>query len=200
MKHLSRTAPILSALLNIVFWGLLAWALFHGGTVLMGTVNILRGSANGIITVSGVTLDYLFLRTAEGLEIPHHSHILMSIISLGHYFLLVPLMCLGLRLLRKILLCVEQQRPFSGTAAIMRRLGWLSTALAILSNLLSLAKVSALQHLYRLEDFFVGDTISAVEFRFRPDYTFVAVAVVVFLLAAVFRYGEELQQLSDETL
>lgn len=203
MQTLSRSAKILSGLITAAFWLLLAWAVFHGSITLIGTVNILRmlrSNSTGVISVSGITVDYLFLRAVDGLEISHRSHILMSIISLGHYFLLVPLMCWGLRLLRKTLNSMEQQRPFSGTAATLTRLGWLSTALAILSNLLTAARIYATEHLYHLDELLVGDTISAVEFRFHPDYTFVVVAVVLFLLAAVFRYGEELQQLSDETL
>ena len=199
MKKLSHSAKLLSGLLNVAFWLLIAWGLFHGGTILIGIINILTGGASGTMHISGVTVDYLQLKAAVGLELPSRSFLMMSMVSLGYYFLMIPLLCWGLQLLRNALTCMEQQRPF-GACAVLRRLGWLSTALAVLCNLLNYARIYITEHVYRLEALFVGDTISAVTFRFCPDYTFVAAAVILFLLAAVFRYGEELQQLSDETL
>ena len=200
MQALSRSAKILSGLITAAFWLLIAWAVFYGGIALRSALAIGLGNPSGTLYVSGITLDYLFLDAADGLEIPHRSYLVMNFITMGHYFLEVPLMCRGLQLLRKTLACMEQQRPFSGTAALLRKLGWLSAALSVLSNLLKAARIYASEHVYGLEALFVGDTISAVGFRFRPDYTFVVVTVVLFLLSAVFRYGEELQQLSDETL
>ena len=53
---------------------------------------------------------------------------------------------------------------------------------------------------YDLHLLLLSEKISHVEFMFVFDLSFLVVYGVLLLLSYIFRYGEELQQLSDETL
>ena len=53
---------------------------------------------------------------------------------------------------------------------------------------------------YDMNSIFLNDKIVGVGYNFRIDTTFIFVALVLFLLSYVFRYGTQLQQLSDEIL
>ena len=51
-----------------------------------------------------------------------------------------------------------------------------------------------------LPNLLISDKITHVGFQFDADLTFLIVSAVFLLLSYIFQYGEQLQQLSDETL
>ena len=53
---------------------------------------------------------------------------------------------------------------------------------------------------YRVSELFRPEIITHVELSISLDTTFLVIATVIFLLSYIFRYGAELQKLSDETL
>ena len=53
---------------------------------------------------------------------------------------------------------------------------------------------------YDLPGLLISDKITHISGMFNVDLTFVVYWAILLLLSYVFRYGEELQQLSDETL
>ena len=198
MNKLSKTAKILSLLLNLLCWTVLAGSLIYGSVA----AKALFLSAPSIeTTISGITLDYLKLSSSTG-GIPVSLSALkkMSAVTMLVYFLEVPLMCYGLQLLRKVLKSMQEHRPFSGVGNTLKKLGFVSFALALVENGTDYWLHSIMEHGYHLADLFRGSLITDVDFLFQVDYTFLLAAAVFFLLSWVFQYGEELQQLSDETV
>ena len=53
---------------------------------------------------------------------------------------------------------------------------------------------------YDLPSLLISEKIVHVDGMFRVDLTFLVYWAILLLLSYVFRYGEQLQQLSDETL
>ena len=51
-----------------------------------------------------------------------------------------------------------------------------------------------------LMQIFNPSVVTGIDLQYSYDISFIAVAFVLFLLAKVFAYGAQLQQLSDETL
>ena len=51
-----------------------------------------------------------------------------------------------------------------------------------------------------LPSLLINGTVIHITANFNIDFTFVVISIVFFLLSYIFQYGEELQQLSDETL
>ena len=202
MNKLTRSAKIVSAILSVSFWFILIGGLFYGLGTAWSSFNMWRNPNAGadIIRINGITLDYIHFYSDVGLVIEEAQLLKMNLLSLPVYFLEVPLFCYGIQLLRKILKRMIQQRPFSGTSQILNRMGCVSLIVCVIENLTDWALHRHMELSYQLSELFLGSSITKVTFQHQWDTTFLIVAVVVFVLSAVFRYGEELQQLSDETL
>ena len=98
----------------------------------------------------------------------------------------------GLHIFRRILRPMKEGQPFAeSVSADMRRLGWL---VLIAGGVLSvvIGQLSR-QIITTPNDTFVVET-------HQIDLSFLAVSAILFLFSYIFRYGEELQRLSDETL
>ena len=55
-------------------------------------------------------------------------------------------------------------------------------------------------NVYEISEMFRPERITGVELEIMLDTTFLIIAAVIFLLSYIFKYGAELQKLSDETL
>ena len=106
--------------------------------------------------------------------------------------------------LRNILDSVAEARPFDGTvSASLSVLGKIILALGILSPLAEFCIEKAIWTIYRpvLESAIPGtDGFNILSPGVNIDLTLLFFGLFAVLMAYVFRYGEELQQLSDETL
>lgn len=103
----------------------------------------------------------------------------------------------GIRIIRRILAPMKDGQPFSqGISGEFRKLGWLVIGYGIVYNLFDLvAKTTLAVRLISSEAEY-----PALGIEHHLDPTFIIIAFVLFLCSYIFRYGEELQQLSDETL
>ena len=201
MNKLSKTAKALSLCLAIVFWVLLLRSLVYGFFSLRSCIAMLgKPDLNSTITIHGITQNFLSISSETGIEITHQSLWYENLLSLLASFVQTPVFCYGIYLLRKILAPIAQHRPFSGTSSLMRQLGWTSIAMAAIRNLFDYGLVCLYETGMSVSRLFEGSAITEVHFCYEPDLTYILLAVVVFILSAVFRHGEELQQLSDETL
>lgn len=124
-------------------------------------------------------------------------------IVLGLVFvaLLLVFVCYVLRVVRRILAPMVQGVPFdTAVSDNLRKLSWITL---IGGGVLSVIRAAGDILLYRmldLESLFLSDRITAVEVTGTLDMTFLLFFAVLYLLSCVFRYGETLQQQSDETL
>ena len=131
---------------------------------------------------------------------PHHVLKVMAVQSV-----LALVVCIFARLcvtcIRQILQPMTENAPFSGTVSTnLKKLAKYSVILGIAVNAIQLFSNIMLVLGYDLHLLLLSEKITHLEFFFTFDPTFLVVAVVFLLLSYIFRYGEELQQLSDETL
>lgn len=113
----------------------------------------------------------------------------------------LPVLYMTFGSIRGILGLMVEGTPFhEHIVYYLKRLGWLAVA----SGIINIASAFVLQGnyltRYDLNTLFLSDKIIGVTTNFSADLTFILYAVMLFLLARVFQYGLELQQLSDETL
>lgn len=105
------------------------------------------------------------------------------------------------RVIRSILKPMKEGRPFDTTvSANLRKLSWIVLIGGGVSSLAQLAAEAAMYRLYDFSSLFLSDRITSCTLNLEPDTTFVFLFLILFLLSCVFRYGEELQAQSDETL
>ena len=107
----------------------------------------------------------------------------------------------GIGYIRDILLPMKEERPFESIVSTnLKKLAKLSINLGILYNIMVLSEQIIAVFVYDLPALLVSEKITHVGGMFRVDLTFLICWASLLLLSYVFRYGEELQQLSDETL
>lgn len=107
----------------------------------------------------------------------------------------------GVGYIREILQPMKEEKPFASVVSTnLGKLARLSINLGILYNIILLSEQIMTVFVYDLPGLLVGETITHVSGMFTVDLTFVACWAFLLLLSYVFRYGETLQQLSDETL
>ena len=96
---------------------------------------------------------------------------------------------------------MKEEKPFDAVVSTnLKKLAKLSITLGILYNIIILAEQVMTVFVYDLPQLLINEKIVHVDGMFQVDLTFLIYWAILLLLSYVFRYGEQLQQLSDETL
>ena len=80
------------------------------------------------------------------------------------------------------------------------RLAQYIVAGGIVFNILDVCRIIYFKQIINFDVLLNTDYVTQIEFAFHPKISFLIVAALIYLLSFIFRYGQELQQLSDETL
>ena len=129
-------------------------------------------------------------------------------VSSGSYILLMAGALFGLsmalvilHLLKKIIKPMTEGKPFAASAApCIRKIAWIYLAGdLVFQAVLHAISYSAFYQL-KLHELLAGDIIPQV--RYQADFSLNSLFIfgILLLLSLVFRYGQQLQQLSDETV
>ena len=106
-----------------------------------------------------------------------------------------------LRIILRILSPMKDGQPFDTAVSVnLRKLCRLTIVGGVLTQLLTIAAGMLMYHTYDFSTLFLNERITAVSMNMEVDATFVVLALIWYMLSCVFRYGEELQKQSDETL
>ena len=107
----------------------------------------------------------------------------------------------GVGYIREILRPMADEKPFDSIVSVnLKKLARLSINLGILANIIILTEQIMTVFIYDLPGLLISEKITHVGGMFNVDLTFLLYWAILMLLSYVFRYGEQLQQLSDETL
>lgn len=106
-----------------------------------------------------------------------------------------------LRILRQILLPMKNGQPFdTSISAKMKQLCWLTIGGGVCSQLTGFAAGILMYKAFDFSNLFLNENITHVTMNMEFDFGFVVLALIWYMLSCIFRYGEELQKQSDETL
>lgn len=107
----------------------------------------------------------------------------------------------ALGVFRKILKPMAEGNPFAPCVSKeIRKLAFASLALGVIRNGMEFVETLGAVSIFDLNRLIQNSQIQAVTVNSRFDMTFVLAFFVLLLVSYIFRYGEELQTLSDETL
>lgn len=107
----------------------------------------------------------------------------------------------ALGLVRKILQPMMEGKPFDATVGQnIRKIGFVTLFLGIMQNVGTLIETIGAVKTFQLIDLNADAAVRSVTVNYSFDLTFLIVFFVLLLIAHIFNYGTELQQLSDETL
>ena len=106
-----------------------------------------------------------------------------------------------LRVIGQILTPMKDGQPFDTAVSVnMKKLCWLTLGGGFCSQAVAMAAGILMYKAYDFSTLFLNDQITGVQMNLNMDLTCVVLALIWYMLSCVFRYGEELQKQSDETL
>lgn len=107
----------------------------------------------------------------------------------------------GIGYIREILKPMTEEKPFDSVVSTnLQKLAKLSIVIGILINIIILSEQIMTVFVYDLPSLLISEKITHVTGMFKIDLSFLIYWAILMLLSYVFRHGEQLQQLSDETL
>ena len=107
----------------------------------------------------------------------------------------------GIGYIRSILQPMTEEKPFDASASInLKKLAKLSIHIGILWNIITLSEMIIMVFVYDLPGLLLNEKISHIAGTFQVDLAFLIYWAIFTLLSYVFQHGQQLQQLSDETL
>ena len=108
---------------------------------------------------------------------------------------------LCVKTIRVILAPMKEGKPFaSEVSKNLRKLGWLSLIASAAAQSVSAVGMLTMAAMFRIDQLLISDKITKVEVVPGFELSVLIIPAVFFLLAYIFKYGEALQTLSDETL
>ena len=203
MNNLSDTAKKLDKVFEIVHivLGALAIACIVG-VALIGVAYILKWDPAMIGTgYENFDVGFLELTVAENYAPDKWMILLQAAITLAVSCRLLYDGRRGVGFIREILNPMKEEKPFDSIVSTnLKKLAKLSINLGILYNIIILSEQILAVFVYDLPGLLLSEKITHVGGMFNIDLTFLVYWAILLLLSYVFRYGEQLQQLSDETL
>ena len=203
MNNLTTTAKKLDAFFRILYIAveiLLVGALV--GLAIIAATFLFKLNPDMVGTgYENIDVGFLELEIAPDYA-PSKQLVLVEVaIQLGMSFLCALFGRISIQRIREMLQPMTQGEPFhSIVSQNLKKLSSLSIVLGIGLNLLQLVDQIMLVFTLDLPGLLLSEKIAHVTFNFSFDLTFLAIFALLRLLSYIFRYGEELQQLSDETL
>lgn len=125
----------------------------------------------------------------------------MLIVMLVPYLVYVFIIWYGTKLLEKVVEPMKEGKPFAeGSAAKMKKFGIVIIVGGLFANICKAVSYVFLKESFDFDRIFNKSVVTDCSYDFDLDIGFIVAALVVFMLAYVFSYGESLQIESDETL
>ena len=203
MNNLSNTAKKLDKVFEIVHivLGALAIACIVG-VALIAVAYVLKLDPTMIGTgYENFDIGFLELTLAEGYAPDKWLVLLQAAITLLVSCRLMYEGRRGVGYIREILLPMKEEKPFDAIVSTnLKKLSRLSIVIGVLYNIIILSEQIITVFVYDLPGLLISEKITQVNGMFNVDLTFVVYWAILLLLSYVFCYGEELQNLSDETL
>ncbi len=184
MEKLTKTAKTLDTVCCVLWWLCVAAA---AGAVLFGCVTLL---APGVVRGSTFTLNIDgTVYDLAALPVGHlRTVVLLWVAALG---LTLACALYTLRTFRAMLACMKNGQPFDALVADnFHKLGVFTLVADVVSAILKAILAGVM----------TAQLAGGFSVSIRFDLTFLLAAGVLFLLAYIFRYGQQLQQQADETL
>ena len=203
MNNLSNTAKKLDKVLEIahIVFGALAIACIVG-VALIAVAYILKLDPAMIGTgYENFDIGFLELTVAKGYAPDKWLVLLQAAITLTVSCRLLYDARRGVGYVREILHPMTEEKPFDSIVSTnLKKLAKLSLNRGILGNIIILSEQIMTVFVYDLPGLLISEKITHVGGMFNVDLTFLIYWAILLLLSYVFHYGEQLQQLSDETL
>lgn len=193
MEKICGTARKLDVFFRILFYLIIVFAVLVAGVSVWMAVSLpgASGMDHMMLSVNGISFE-LADQYMSGVDFRSAwvMAAVMLIIGAG-------ISCAAVSIIRNILIPMKDGRPFADSVSRdFKKLGWLAVIGGVIYNIYDAIG----KRLIFGQIDFPQSAVIEVKITHQLDVSFILIAALLFLFAYVFRYGRELQQLSDETL
>ena len=194
-----KTSGVIDKLFNLV-----QIIMAIGGVVVIIAIIVMLVFGDRILQAADVSLSLgeLSLSLKDLSQVVDISALKISMIfDLAAAAVLLAFVWYVVRLLRTLLAPMKEGRPFdNGASNVIRRLAWAVLIGGAVNELIGMIAVFVETKAIYFTALFHTEAVTGHTIDHVIDVSFVLTALVLFLLSYIFRYGEELQKESDETL
>ncbi len=197
-EKMIKTAKISYTIINVIQKVIIA------AIVLIALAAVIMAVAwkTGVPIVQNVlTFGNVSLELSEQSAVTDTTLVPRMLLALGSGAIMAGILLYGVSILKGILKPMKEGRPFdTNVSGEIKKLGYVVLAGGFLQQFTEMAGYYMFQNYEILQSLFRENVIEKVTINNEINLNFLIVALVLFLLAHVFSYGEELQRQSDETL
>lgn len=172
--------------------------------VLMTTLTIVNAVQPGAVIGEDFQMVDVGMLTIElaGEHLPDNATVLKSAwVMVAFACMAAGVMAYVFGQLRKLMAPMQEGKPFcEATCKALRRLADSTLVMGILGNVGEAVVVSTALGIYQLDSLPAGGKIVSLTANYTFELDFLLVYFLLLLVGYIFRYGMQLQQLSDETL
>lgn len=196
MDKIIKTSKTIRAILKVLFWvvaivsviilaAILAALFMKGDAPLDGSFSIKLGNYSLLLSqaYSSQQLTPLYCMTFANVA------------------LFGALSCYIIRILLTIFETMSQGRPFSTTVSVaLKKLAYAILIIGIIGLVLQIVTNLIFYNVFDVPSLFNADRVESCSISIPSDGSFIIWFFILRLVSHIFKYGEALQQLSDETL
>lgn len=195
MEKIKKTSKIIDRVLSVLFWIV---AVCAAVSVAAFAVILFRGDGIPAAMSTKITLGNYKITLAGPFEASVRPIALITII---HAALAAGFSCYAIRVLKQIFSPMSQGLPFNrSVSASIRKIAWVQFLYGVLGVVLQAITHSVFYQTLEIASLFDPEKVTGCTLSVVSDGSFLVWFVLLLLLSRVFQYGEQLQQLSDETL
>ena len=196
MDKIANTSKIILTVLKVLFWVVAAVSVI---ALAATAVVLLFGGGTGSIDGFSITLgDYsLLLKGQYSLQ----RFVPLLSITLANAAVFGALSCYMIRTLRAIFEPMSHGKPFStNVSGALKKLSYAVLIFGIVRIAMQTATNYLFFDAFDIPLLFAADKVASCSIAEVSDISFILWFILLRLISHVFKYGETLQQLSDETL
>lgn len=146
-------------------------------------------------------LDFVKFHLAEEMQVITPYVQLYAVVALVSAGIGCGVMSYALKVAQRILLPMKEGRPFEESVADnLKKLAIVTIGGGVFTGVLGIVNRVFLSKAYDLQNLLAAPQVEKIEYMFDMDLSFVYIGCVLLFLSYIFRYGQQLQQQSDETL
>lgn len=195
MIKIQKTSKTINKVLSVFFWvsiAVLAYTVFKTIMLFAGT------GAPGAELETVLIMGNYKLTLVDGYDWRNNPSTLAMYISI---ILTGAFVCYEIKVLKEIFTPMEKGLPFDGSVSkAIKKVAWIELAYGIFNIVVDAVMNTVIYRSLDIPSLFSARKVSDCSLSIKSDGNFLIWFVLLLLLSHVFRYGEQLQQLSDETL
>ena len=195
MIKIQKTSKAINKILSVFFWlgiAVLVYVVFKTVLLFAGV-----GASNAELETT-LTMGNYKLTLVDGYDWRNNPTTLAMYISI---ILTGVFACYEIKVLKEIFTPMANGLPFDGSVSkTIRKVAWIELAYGIIGVVVDAVMNTMIYKSLDIPALFSAEKVSACSLSVVSDGSFLVWFVLLLLLSHVFKYGEQLQQLSDETL